>query len=62
MNLEDYIKKYFAGSQVDFANFAGKTKQAVNRQLKTGKYIVVDNAVYFKSYDLPKSYSPLRKA
>jgi len=53
MSLLEYINKNFAGSQVEFAKFIGKPKQRVTEMLKAG-YIVIDNKVYSKRFDLPK--------
>ena len=53
MKLSEYIEKNFAGSRVEFAEFIGKPKQRVNDMLKK-KYIVVDNTVYSKRFELPE--------
>ena len=50
--LEDYIAEFY-GSNVDFANDNGVSKQQVTNWI-SDQYIVVDNVLYSKRRDIKK--------
>ena len=53
LSLQDYISKYFAGSQTAFGKAFGKSSKHIWRQLNSGGFIVVNDQVCQIKYEKP---------